>query len=236
MPIISLSNNYTKEELDSFNDAVIGTNIKYYRTLRGYTQEEFAQKVGLQKQNISNIENGTRIPKFDKICDIADALGINPLWIYGINLDREKKIQLMYSFFMDFAEKIEINDDETVTVSFPKEFGGIATMFNDYQERLSRINDVKHEIEELEEAYMDSFDEPEPYDEDNDLYLKHDELDRYNRHRIKYWLDLWPNYDSTYMKYEYFKNNHGLKPEVIDRLFEADFIKYCQSQRITIVP
>jgi len=234
---ISISEKYTDEEYDRFNDTVIGMNIKYYRILRGYTQEEFAQKVGLQKQHISNIENGSRIPKFDKICAIADALGINPLWIYGIELTRDRKIQLMYSFFMDFAKTIEINEDENVTVTFPPEFGGIAKMFNDYQERLSRINDVMREIKDLEELHRDMDpSEIEPYDEDKDLYLKHDDLDKYNRERIRFWLDSWPNYDSTYLTYENFKQLRCLRPELADRLFEADFIKFCQEERITIVP
>jgi len=56
----------------------LGLNIAYYRKLRGLTQEDLAESVGISRTHISNIE----APKMSKamslevLFDIADALQI----------------------------------------------------------------------------------------------------------------------------------------------------------------
>jgi transcriptional regulator with XRE-family HTH domain len=53
----------------------LGKNLKYYRKIRGYTQEKLADKVGVSTEFIRSIENKNsppRLENFIKICDILN--------------------------------------------------------------------------------------------------------------------------------------------------------------------
>lgn len=54
----------------------IGSNIKKYRDLRGWEQEELAEKTGFSKQNISQWENDKHEPSKEKLDRLAVALGV----------------------------------------------------------------------------------------------------------------------------------------------------------------
>lgn len=49
-------------------------NLKEIRQLRGFTQEEFAEKLGLNKFTISKYEQGTREPDLSTLEKIKIAL------------------------------------------------------------------------------------------------------------------------------------------------------------------
>lgn len=55
---------------------MIGKNIKYYRLMRGMSQEALAQQIGLNKMAVSNYEMGKRTPDLATIRKIADALQV----------------------------------------------------------------------------------------------------------------------------------------------------------------
>ena len=55
---------------------MIGKNIKYYRLMRGISQEALAQQIGLNKMAVSNYEMGKRTPDLATIRKIADALQV----------------------------------------------------------------------------------------------------------------------------------------------------------------
>lgn len=52
----------------------IGNEIRRVRTDRGWTQSDLGERVGMKKQNISNLERGTAKASVDRIAAIADAL------------------------------------------------------------------------------------------------------------------------------------------------------------------
>ncbi len=54
----------------------IGENIKKNRVIRGITQHELAEKVGLTEKQISKIETGIHYPKFENFVKILGALNI----------------------------------------------------------------------------------------------------------------------------------------------------------------
>lgn len=56
----------------------IGNRIGARRRFLNYGQEELAQKVGLSKTHISNIENGRSIPSLEAIVGLATALETTP--------------------------------------------------------------------------------------------------------------------------------------------------------------
>lgn len=54
----------------------IGLNILYYRKLRGWTQQELAEKTSYSKNHIQRIETAVTVPSVEILLNIADALGI----------------------------------------------------------------------------------------------------------------------------------------------------------------
>lgn len=58
----------------------IGLKISYYRKLRGLTQEELAEQVGLTPAFIGHLEapNITKALSMDTLFDIAEVLGVSP--------------------------------------------------------------------------------------------------------------------------------------------------------------
>ena len=55
---------------------VFGTNVRKYRMQLGLSQEKFAEKCGLHRTYISDIECFRRSISLDNIQKIADALGV----------------------------------------------------------------------------------------------------------------------------------------------------------------
>ena len=57
--------------------AVIGERIKDRRAELGWTQEHLAQKAGISKSFLSELENGKRSVSADNLLDLARALGVS---------------------------------------------------------------------------------------------------------------------------------------------------------------
>ena len=55
---------------------VFGTNLRRYRTEKGYSQEKFAELCGLHRTYISDIECFQRNVSLENVQKIADALEI----------------------------------------------------------------------------------------------------------------------------------------------------------------
>ena len=55
----------------------IGTRIAQCRAEKGWNQIELSIQADLPNQTISAIESGTRVPKVDTLCKIADALQVS---------------------------------------------------------------------------------------------------------------------------------------------------------------
>ena len=66
---------------------VFGTNLRYYSTLQGKSQEEFAESCGMHRTYISAIECFRRSISLENIQRIADALGIDA---YLLLVDNER--------------------------------------------------------------------------------------------------------------------------------------------------
>jgi transcriptional regulator with XRE-family HTH domain len=56
----------------------LGENLRAARVARELTQEEVAERSGVQAGEISRIENGKRDPQVSTVLKIANGLGIKP--------------------------------------------------------------------------------------------------------------------------------------------------------------
>lgn len=61
----------------------ISCNVSTLRLMRGLSQEELAEKVGVHQTFISHIERGIKIPEVSKLVSIADALDCSVDWLLG---------------------------------------------------------------------------------------------------------------------------------------------------------
>lgn len=57
--------------------AALGARIKNLRRKLGYTQEHFAEAIGVAPRHVSRIENGVNSPSIDTLAKIADILQVD---------------------------------------------------------------------------------------------------------------------------------------------------------------
>ena len=117
----------------------IGDRLKYYRQKKGMTQEEVAEKLGIQKSNYQKYESGQRNPKDERITELAKILDCGFLPIkYG-----EK--DLFIASANDYIRKA-IMGEELVYTSFAEdwEYGDLTTeiteFFCSYADELEEVN------------------------------------------------------------------------------------------------
>lgn len=76
----------------------INDRIKELRSMLELTQQEFAEKINLQWNTISRIENGSRNPSERTLKDIALSFGVNLIWLTNgvkpifVEMGREEEI------------------------------------------------------------------------------------------------------------------------------------------------
>ena len=67
--------------------ANIGNSIKRARKMRGLSQAQLAQKLGVTKQTISNYENEVREPDFETLDSLSVALNVSLSYLIGASDD-----------------------------------------------------------------------------------------------------------------------------------------------------
>ena len=95
----------------------IGNKIRFFRNLRGYTQDELGQKIGLQGDRVRQYENGIRTPKADKLEALANALDVDIAALSDINITSEEDIMhILFELEDNFSIDIEKQNGKTVIV------------------------------------------------------------------------------------------------------------------------
>lgn len=62
---------------------MLGVNIKAMREKRGFTQEQFAEKIGVNRVNLAYFESGKKVPSLAVAERIADELDCSLDWLLG---------------------------------------------------------------------------------------------------------------------------------------------------------
>ncbi|AYA98873.1 helix-turn-helix domain-containing protein [Lachnoanaerobaculum umeaense] len=73
----------------------VGENIKKFRKLKGLTQKELAEKLGITQQSVAQYERTNKLPKLETLLYIANALDItlNGLLFGESDLESEKALE-----------------------------------------------------------------------------------------------------------------------------------------------
>lgn len=70
----------------------IARRLKEYRDRFGLTLSDVSRKCEIPMQTLSRYELEQRVPKIDTAVEIAESLGINPLWLQGYNVPMEEQL------------------------------------------------------------------------------------------------------------------------------------------------
>lgn len=70
--------------------SVVGENLRAYRRARGINQEDFADRLGLHRTYLGDIERGERNLSLQKVELFAELLGLEPLSLLTPGLAGQK--------------------------------------------------------------------------------------------------------------------------------------------------
>jgi len=81
----------------------LGETVRAFRVCEEVTQYALANKIGVPKQTISEIEDEKMTPNFQVLVNIAEALG------YGVEIFLEQYLEkILYAKNVDFRDFLEI--------------------------------------------------------------------------------------------------------------------------------
>ena len=92
----------------------IGIRIRKYRELRGLSQKELADLIGVSNSRVSNWEQGINRPNADIISDLCKALDVSPSELLDIQIstdslnEQERKLISAYRKKPDLQEAVNI--------------------------------------------------------------------------------------------------------------------------------
>jgi transcriptional regulator with XRE-family HTH domain len=92
----------------------IGARIRKYREMRGFSQKELAQKIGVSNSRVSNWEQGINRPDADILADICKALNVSPSELLDVRLspddlnEQERKVIIAYRTKPDLQKAVNI--------------------------------------------------------------------------------------------------------------------------------
>lgn len=161
---------------------IFGLKLKQTRVEQGLSLTDLSRETGISKSYLTEIEQGKKYPKTDKILELARTLNVS--YDYLINLDLSKKLapisDLIRSGFHKSIplEFIGINESELITIlaSAPTQFSA----FIDSLIQLATYYDIR-----LEDFYFSVL---RSYQEMNDNYFENLEKEA-NEIRLKYEID-----------------------------------------------
>jgi transcriptional regulator with XRE-family HTH domain len=81
------------------------TRIKKALSIRNMTQTELCARAKISKSTLSEYLSGKYEPKQDKVFILAQALGVDPVWLWGYDVPMETQIEIS-------PDKMELTEGE----------------------------------------------------------------------------------------------------------------------------
>jgi transcriptional regulator with XRE-family HTH domain len=83
---------------------IIGENLKKVRELSGFTQEQVAKSIGIERSAYSNYEGGTREIPYYVLENISNLFGCEPYILYEDNIQADNEIMAIAFRISDLEE------------------------------------------------------------------------------------------------------------------------------------
>jgi transcriptional regulator with XRE-family HTH domain len=99
--------------------AVLGKNIKGFRSLKRLSQADLADKAGISVTFLSNIERGNNFPLAGTLCSLAKALNVEVFELFKGDLAPSDSKELISQLSKDIARKM----NEAVVAIFKQYLG-----------------------------------------------------------------------------------------------------------------
>ena len=86
-----------------------GKRVREIRKQKGFTQEQIAEKIGIEPPNISKLENGAHFPLPENIEKLAKALNVDAKDLFDFeHFDEKAILNKKIKTFLDNAEKKDL--------------------------------------------------------------------------------------------------------------------------------
>ena len=139
----------------------IGENIRRLRMLRGLSQKELAEKIGVANVQLNYYEHDTRRPKVDTLKRIADALGVSLEILLGEDMSEAQAKKRLYMIFSQFDGQMAEIDGKTLVWFNGLDLGAFYARYQAYKAQLAEAEkeEEPERREEKKKAARDSFEE-----------------------------------------------------------------------------
>ncbi len=84
---------------------LVGHNIRYFRKLKGLTQEKLAEMIGTSGAYIGYIERGKRVPSLELLAEIAESLTVEPAALLTSYNAKERELYQLLAVLSDKKSK-----------------------------------------------------------------------------------------------------------------------------------
>ncbi|MHB1405113.1 MAG: helix-turn-helix domain-containing protein [Desulfitobacteriaceae bacterium] len=84
---------------------LVGHNIRYFRKLKGFTQEKLAEMIGVSGAYIGYIERGKKGPSLELLAEIATSLTVEPAALLTPNNTKERELYQLLAVLSDKKSK-----------------------------------------------------------------------------------------------------------------------------------
>ena len=86
----------------------LGHNIQVIRKLKGLTQQELSDQIGINLQSLSKIERGINYPTFDTLQKLAETLEVTPNELLAGDLKSTSHIEADILNFLEREERLTV--------------------------------------------------------------------------------------------------------------------------------
>jgi transcriptional regulator with XRE-family HTH domain len=97
--------------------AILGTNLKKYRTIKGFSQAKLAEILDISPNFISDIETGKRWLSSDTLVNLSEALGVD---VYEFLQPHQTPTDDITAFIQAYTEKATSAASEAIVHSLNK--------------------------------------------------------------------------------------------------------------------
>ena len=84
--------------------------IKKALSIRNMTQTELCAKAKISKSSLSEYMSGKYIPRQDKVFILAQALNVDPVWLWGYDVPMEKESEIKVT--TDSPSELQLTEGE----------------------------------------------------------------------------------------------------------------------------